>query len=126
MRRITGQSRVGEPKTPPHSPDLDSPDYVAMLQEFPWWQCQIGLDYPDDYFLRGANPDALRMRFDRLAAKVGVERRLHDLRHCVATNMLAQGAAVATMARRLGHPTPRVNLRVMPTPPRQRTARLRV
>ena len=61
-----------------------------------------------------------------LAAKVGVERRLDELRHGVATNMLADGVDVATVARRLGHATPRVTLRVMPTPPRKRTARLRV
>ena len=116
VRRITGQSLVGEPKT--HRARRISIDEatVAMLQEFRWWRSQIGLGYPDDYLFTWrktpTNPDALTMRFDRLAAKVGVECRLHDLRHCVATHMLAEGVDVATVARRLGHATPQVTLQV--------------
>ena len=85
-----------------------------------------GSTIPTPIFLRGAIPDALTIRFDRLAAKVGVERGLNDLMHCVATNMLAEAVEVATVARRLRRATPRVTLRVMPTPSRKRTGRLRV
>ena len=87
-----------------------------MLQKYRRLRSQVGLGCPDDYLFTWrkvpTNPDALTMRFDRLAQKVGVDCRLHDLRHCVATHMLAEGVDVATVARRLGHATPKVTLQV--------------
>lgn len=116
VKRVTGQSIEGEPKT--HRARRISLDdaTVEMLREYRCWRSQVGLGYPHDYLFTWrkapTNPDALTMRFDRLAAKVGVKCRLHDLRHCVATHMLAEGVDVATVARRLGHATPRVTLQI--------------
>lgn len=49
-------------------------------------------------------PDSASRSFVRLCRKTGVEGvRLHDLRHYVATRMLAAGVDVRTVAGRLGH-----------------------
>lgn len=49
-------------------------------------------------------PDGVTNRFGRLRRAVGLESvRLHDLRHYVATALLAAGVPVPTVAGRLGH-----------------------
>ena len=59
------------------------------------------------------NPAYLTQAFARLAARSGVPRvRLHDLRHFVATRLLANGVDVRTVAGRLGHRNPNVTLNV--------------
>jgi integrase len=58
-------------------------------------------------------PDATTHRFTRVCTKAGLQGlRLHDLRHYVATRMLAAGADVRTVAGRLGHANPSVTLNV--------------
>jgi integrase len=49
-------------------------------------------------------PESTTRRFRRLCEKAGLEGvRLHDLRHYVATQLLAAGVDVRTVAGRLGH-----------------------
>jgi integrase len=49
-------------------------------------------------------PDSITRRFHRLCERAGLEGvRLHDLRHYVATQLLAAGVDVRTVAGRLGH-----------------------
>ena len=49
-------------------------------------------------------PDVVTNRFAKLRHRLDLDGvRLHDLRHFVATRMLAQGADVRTVAGRLGH-----------------------
>ena len=49
-------------------------------------------------------PDSASRRFHRLCQQAGVPGvRLHDLRHYVATRLLAGGIDVRTIAGRLGH-----------------------
>lgn len=49
-------------------------------------------------------PDGVTHRFTRLRTKAGMPTvRLHDLRHFVATRLLAAGVPVTTVAGRLGH-----------------------
>ncbi|MGH8985773.1 MAG: tyrosine-type recombinase/integrase [Acidimicrobiia bacterium] len=49
-------------------------------------------------------PDGVTHRFSRLRAKAGMPGvRLHDLRHYVATRLLAAGVPITTVAGRLGH-----------------------
>ncbi len=49
-------------------------------------------------------PDSTTRAFARLCRRAGIEGvRLHDLRHYVATQMLAAGVDVRTVAGRLGH-----------------------
>jgi integrase len=58
-------------------------------------------------------PDTLTHRFSRLAWKLGLAGlRFHDLRHSVATNLLAAGFDLAIVAERLGHRDPTITLRV--------------
>ena len=60
-----------------------------------------------------ANPDVLTTKFARLTEKAGCPRvRFHDLRHAVATTLLANGTDVATVAMRLGHASPVTTMRV--------------
>lgn len=49
-------------------------------------------------------PDLASHRFARLRARAGLDRvRLHDLRHAMATQLLAGGVDVRTVSGRLGH-----------------------
>ena len=49
-------------------------------------------------------PDTVTHRFSRLRTQVGLPAvRLHDLRHYVATRLLAGGVPISTVAGRLGH-----------------------
>jgi integrase len=58
-------------------------------------------------------PDTLTHRFSRLSAQLGLQGlRFHDLRHSVATNLLAAGYDLAIVAGRLGHRDPTITLRV--------------
>ncbi len=73
---------------------------------------------PDPYLFsteidgsRPWHPAVVTHRFKRLARRVGLEGvRLHDLRHFVATQLIAGGVDVRTVAGRLGHANPSVTL----------------
>jgi len=71
-----------------------------------------GVTLPPDSFVFAAEVDGSRpirpetwtRRFTRLRTEVGLPTvRLHDLRHFVATTLLASGTDLATVAGRLGH-----------------------
>lgn len=58
-------------------------------------------------------PDGVTARFVRLRNQAGLPGvRLHDLRHFVATRMLASGVPVTTVAGRLGHANTATTLNV--------------
>lgn len=58
-------------------------------------------------------PDYTTQAFARIARDAGLPKvRLHDLRHFVATRLLANGVDVRTVAGRLGHKNPNVTLNV--------------
>lgn len=58
-------------------------------------------------------PDSTTRAFRALCRKAGVKDvRLHDLRHYVATRLLAAGVDVRTVAGRLGHSNPSTTLNV--------------
>lgn len=66
-------------------------------------------DEPDG--ARPWGPGSVSQRFGQLCRSVGVTGvRLHDLRHYVATQLLAAGVDVRTVAGRLGHANPNVTL----------------
>ncbi|MEU1684773.1 tyrosine-type recombinase/integrase [Micromonospora sp. NPDC005707] len=48
-------------------------------------------------------PDTATQRFSRMAARLGVATNLHALRHYSATELIAAGVDVRTVAGRLGH-----------------------
>ena len=71
-----------------------------------------GLAFRDDMFVFSPAPDAsspygprsLSNRYRRLAIKLGLRStRLHSLRHYAATELIAAGVDVRTVAGRLGH-----------------------
>ncbi|MCB1007064.1 MAG: site-specific integrase, partial [Acidimicrobiales bacterium] len=70
--------------------------------------------FPADRDLtRPVNPSVMSHRWSRAAKAEGLEGvRLHDLRHFMASRMLAAGVAVRTVANRLGHSNPATTLRV--------------
>ena len=49
------------------------------------------------------NPDSITHRFRRLARRLGVRCRLHDLRHFMVTQLVAGGVDWRTVAGRAGH-----------------------
>ena len=48
-------------------------------------------------------PDGVSHRFSKLAQRLGVRCRLHDLRHFMVTQLVAAGVDVRTVAGRAGH-----------------------
>ncbi|RIQ29136.1 GntR family transcriptional regulator [Jiangella rhizosphaerae] len=48
-------------------------------------------------------PDSVTQRFGRLVAKLGIDTTLHKLRHYNATELIAAGVNIRTVAGRLGH-----------------------
>ena len=48
-------------------------------------------------------PDTMTQRYDRLAARLGIDSHLHTLRHYSATELIAAGTDIRTVAGRLGH-----------------------
>jgi hypothetical protein len=76
-------------------------------------RCRVlGLGFRDDMFVFSPVPDAsspytprsLSSRYRRLAIKLGLgSTRLHSLRHYAATELIAAGVDVRTVAGRLGH-----------------------
>jgi integrase len=75
---------------------------------------------PDAYVFSNAidgaaplNPHAVSRHFSRLCQRVGLEGvRLHDLRHYVATRLIAAGVPVRTVSGRLGHASAATTLSV--------------
>jgi integrase len=49
------------------------------------------------------NPDTVTQRYDRMVKRLGIDTTLHKLRHYSATELIAAGVDVRTVAGRLGH-----------------------
>jgi len=81
---------------------------------------QLDLSVLDDGFVWSPSPvgaepyrpDLVTKFASAAAKKAGVSTRLHALRHFVATQGIASGADVVTVAGRLGHRDPGITLRV--------------
>jgi integrase len=56
---------------------------------------------PDAVFWRA--PDALTRLYRRLVTRLGIRTTLHKLRHFSATELIAAGVDIRTVAGRLGH-----------------------
>lgn len=50
-----------------------------------------------------ADPSAVTHRYGRMCAALGIDSHLHALRHYSATELLAAGVDLRTVAGRLGH-----------------------
>ncbi len=72
---------------------------------------QLGLDFSADAFVFSLSPDgsthlvpsSVSQRFAKLAERLGLRTHLHQLRHYSATELIAAGVDVRTVAGRLGH-----------------------
>jgi integrase len=71
----------------------------------------LGLDLSPDAFVFSLLPDgsthlkpsSLTQRYSRMADRLGIDTHLHNLRHYSATELIAAGVDVRTVAGRLGH-----------------------
>jgi integrase len=71
----------------------------------------LGIELAEDAFVFSGVPDgstyltpgALTQRYNRLAERLGIDTNLHKLRHYSATELVAAGVDVRTVAGRLGH-----------------------
>jgi integrase len=72
---------------------------------------ELGVDVPEDAYAYSPdpagrepwNPDTMTHRYRRYADKVGIRSSLKELRHYSATQLLASGVDLNTVAGRLGH-----------------------
>jgi integrase len=72
---------------------------------------QLGLDVGREAYLFTLAPDAstplqpdtATQRYERMAERLGIRTTLHKLRHYSATELIAAGVDVRTIAGRLGH-----------------------
>ncbi len=90
-------------------------DTVAILtahKERAQRRCtELGAPLDDDAFVfsyapdnrRHCDPDAITHRYAKMTAGLGVDTHLHALRHYSATELLAGGVDLRTVAGRLGH-----------------------
>ncbi|MDN5849870.1 MAG: tyrosine-type recombinase/integrase, partial [Nitrococcus sp.] len=91
------------------------PETVKALTEH-WERCSarsesLGVPLTRDAFVFSLAPDgsahlvpsSVSQRYSRLAARLGIETHLHCLRHYSATELIAAGVDVRTVAGRLGH-----------------------
>lgn len=58
------------------------------------------------------NPDYITQRFRKIAKRLGIKKRLHDLRHTAATRLIEAGASLKAVQEFLGHSTPELTLRI--------------
>ncbi len=58
---------------------------------------------PEPDSSRPFRPDSITQRYGRLAARLGIDTTIHALRHYSATELIAAGVDVRTVAGRLGH-----------------------
>lgn len=83
-------------------------DHLARRQERAQ---ELGLELGPEAFVFSTAPDSstylvpssVTQRYQRTAERAGVETHLHNLRHYSATELIAAGVDVRTVAGRLGH-----------------------
>lgn len=71
----------------------------------------LGTELQGEHWLFSAQPDfckprdpgAITRRYNRLAARLGIDTQLKQLRHYSATELLIAGVDLRTVAGRLGH-----------------------
>jgi integrase len=71
----------------------------------------LGAEFTDQLFvfsyqpdhIRPCNPSGITHRYARMVAKLGIRTHLHAIRHYSATELLASGVDLRTVAGRLGH-----------------------
>jgi integrase len=91
------------------------PDTVDVLRDHLARQdaaaAQLGIAIAPTGYLFSADPDcstpwvpgSVSQRYDRLVARLGIDTSIHKLRHYNATELIAAGVDLRTVAGRLGH-----------------------
>jgi DNA-binding transcriptional regulator YhcF (GntR family) len=91
------------------------PDTVELLREHKARAlartAALQLELADDSFVFSLAPDgsthlipdSITQRYSKLAARLGIKTTLHKLRHYSATELIAAGVDIRTVAGRLGH-----------------------
>ncbi|MEQ7125310.1 tyrosine-type recombinase/integrase [Actinopolymorpha sp. B11F2] len=91
------------------------PDTVTVLQEHKLRRSSeaktLGLDLAEDAYVFALDPgnrthllpDSVSQRYGKLVARLDIDTHLHNLRHYSATELIAAGVDVRTVAGRLGH-----------------------
>lgn len=119
IRRAVGQDGADkwekDTKTHQQRRVTIDPETVTVLTEH-WDRCRaraaaLGLTLSRNAFVFSLSPDgsshlvpgSVTQRFNRLARRLGVDAHLHSLRHYSATELIAAGVDVRTVAGRLGH-----------------------
>lgn len=93
---------------------LDVATVAVLVEHRERWEKRVaelgGTLAPDAFVFSPApdgstfyTPDPVTRRYERLAKRLGIETTLHKLRHYSATELIAAGVDVRTVAGRLGH-----------------------
>ncbi len=93
---------------------IDPQTVVILTEHWDRWVARaaaLGLTLGRDAFVFSIAPDAsqplkpgsVTQRYGRLADRLGIDTHLHALRHYSATELIAAGVDVRTVAGRLGH-----------------------
>jgi integrase len=116
-KRVTGITYIADTKT--HRSrvfPIDQPT-LEILKAHRERMASIGKGADDDFLFtwrtghdQPVNPDAMTMRFDRVAKEAGVNCRLHDLRHAVASHLLASNKVDVVTASGMVGMTPKTML----------------
>jgi integrase len=84
---------------------------VAQFRRYADRMSALGATAREDAYLfsyapdhsRPCSPDALTHRYSKMTAGLGLDTHIHELRHYSATELLAAGVDLRTVAGRLGH-----------------------
>ncbi|MGI8797838.1 MAG: tyrosine-type recombinase/integrase [Pseudonocardia sp.] len=93
---------------------LDAETVAVLTEHWDRWRARtaaLGVELTRDAFVFSLAPDAavplvpssVTQRYSRMAARLGIKTHLHSLRHYSATELIAAGVDVRTVAGRLGH-----------------------
>jgi integrase len=121
-RTMPGNRQLGAPKTMSSYRTVEmSPQLVRVLQELQksqreYWFCR-GEEMPHWVFCKQSRNAPIysvwRRAFVTLLKKAGVRiRRVHDIRHTWASQMLLAGKPLAWVSLQLGHKSPAVTLSI--------------
>jgi integrase len=110
-----GQRWIKDTKTHQQRRVALDPETIAVLTEHleRWRERAAALDVevaPSGYVFSLAPdastpliPDSVSQRYGKMAHRLGIDTHLHSLRHYSATELIAGGADIRTVAGRLGH-----------------------
>jgi integrase len=117
LRRNYSARKKGEKDTKTHQIRRISLDtttaeiLVAQFRRYADRVVRLGGDASEDAYLfsyapdnsRPCSPDGLTHRYSKMTASLGLDTHIHELRHYSATELLAAGVDLRTVAGRLGH-----------------------